>query len=135
MHRKAVITLATESRDQGRMDVQNAVAEVRGDVQQLEETGQANEIDSSSPAMGKDTAAKFFARGTRSTLDNESGDIGLARPCQAERIRFVGDDDSDFRTQQAPADAVEEVLKGGTAAADKDGQPKWIVHGSLVMRM
>lgn len=117
------------------MDVQNTLVEIVRDAQQLEETGQTHEIDAGIPAVSEDAVAELFARGARFSLDAECGEIGLPRARQSERIGLAGDDDGDFRAQQAIGDAVEEVLQRGAAAAEQYGQPDGIVHGASLDRM
>jgi hypothetical protein len=133
MDRQAVIPLAAKGWDQGRMDVQNSMAEIVGDVYQLEEAGQTNKIHAGVSAVREYAITKVFARGTRFTLNDQSRDTGLSSTGQSERIGFAGDDDGDFRAQQSIGDAVYEVSQSCAAAAEQHGQPDGIVHEALVI--
>jgi hypothetical protein len=131
MDRQTMIALAAEGRDQRGVNVQDAIAEIVGDVQQLEETGHTNAIDVGIAAVSEDAFAEFFARGTRFSFDDESRDVGLAGAGQSEGIGLAGNDDSDSCTEDAISDAIEEILQCGAAAADQDSQPNGIVHERL----
>jgi hypothetical protein len=110
------------------MDVQDALVEIVRDAQQLEKAGQTHKIDAGLAAVREDAVAELFARGARFSRDAESGEVGLTRAGQSERIGFAGDYDGDFRAQHTVGDAIEEVLQRGAAAAEQDGQPNGIVH-------
>src|SRR5438876_2605586 len=56
----AVKALAAERRDQGRMNVQDAEAEILGDVNQLQEARHANEVGLRLAAEGEDALAECF---------------------------------------------------------------------------
>src|SRR6185437_15274282 len=128
MDRQAMKTLATKSRNERGMNVQNAVEKIIGDVQQLEESGQADEIDLSLPAVREETRAEVLARGTRLAIDDEGGNVGLPGTGQAKSVRLVRDDAGDFRGQHTAGDAIEEVVQSCAAATEQDGQTDRLVH-------
>ena len=75
---QAMIPLAAERGQERGMDVQNSARKVVGDVQQLEEPRQANEVGPHIPTMAQDAFAELFARATASALDDERRDTRCA---------------------------------------------------------
>src|SRR5262249_20859779 len=96
---------------------------------ELEEPGQADEIDAGLAAEGEDTLAEHLARGAGLAVHDGGGDAGLAGAGQAEGVGAVGDDQHDVGRQPAGGAAGGEVWQGGAGAAEEDGEAEGGWHG------
>src|SRR5438093_642913 len=90
MNMMAVIPLAAESGDQSRMDIHHSALEIIGNLNQLQETGQANQLDPMLAAKIEEASAEFVPRGKGFAVDNSRGNAGIFRADQSKCVRMVG---------------------------------------------
>src|SRR5258708_37933834 len=87
------------------------------------------------PAGREDALAEFVRGGAAFALHNEAGNTHMASAKQAKRVVAAGDDEDDLVWQPSVGTAVEQVLQGGAAPAEEDGEPKRIRDGPSLRRV
>ena len=107
----AVKALAAERRDQGRMNVQDAEAEILRDVNQLQEARHANDVGLRLAAEGEDALAECFCGCVILPGNDIAGKPGAEGAGHAECVRPAGHDLHDAGAEPAVRNAVDEVLQ------------------------
>src|SRR5207249_1594637 len=105
-----------------------------GDVDELEESGHADEVGVVPAAEVEDAATELLGGRAALARDDGGGDAGLPGAGQAQGVGAAGNDEDDAAGKPAVGGAVEEVLEGGAAAAEEDGEAEGSRHGNNVLR-
>lgn len=128
----AIKPLPTKSRNQGRMDVEDSVMEVRRDNDQLKESRHANQIGLLFAAMLENTGAELLAIDTIPAIHDCRGHTGSLGSLQAVGVASVGKNQYDVGGQLPCRNTVKEVLQGRAVPAEQNCKAERMIHGAMV---
>src|SRR5947209_11167190 len=104
MNMMAIISFAAESGNQSGMNIHHPALEIIGNLDQLQEAGQANQVGPMLAAKIEKLAAEFFSCGKGFALDHGSGNIKVFRAHQAIGVGIVGGHENDLSLQTTVGD-------------------------------
>ncbi len=113
-----------EGGQQRRVDVQDGVGK-GGDEHRAEkahEAGQAHEADITGPKFLDEPAIVVLTTREIAMAQAQRLDARVSRPIESGRIRPVGDDDGNARSQAPVGDGPDDRLQGAAAARDQNAE-------------
>src|SRR5262249_13719385 len=103
---RAVVSLAAERGNQGGMNIHHSAEIILGNLNQLQEAGQADEVGAGPAAQVENPPTELLQGAGNLAVDDLGGDPCSPRPLQSKRVGLVGYDQHHFGRQPAIADPV-----------------------------
>ena len=125
-----VEAMSGEGRDEGRMNVQHAVAKVFWNFEEGEEPGEGDEVDAQGAEPGEDRGREGGDIGEGLAGDDFTRDGGVGGALDAATVGTAGDDEGDVDGQASGGAFLDEVEEGRAAAGDEHGNAQGAVGGN-----
>ena len=121
MNAVAEEALAAKGRDEARMDVDDAIREVVGNSDPLEEAGHDNQIGACLPTGIQYRVAKRLLRSELLSLDNRRGNARFLGKLQSSCVGVARHDQHDFDAKCTGLNLFDQVFERGAAPGNEHG--------------